>query len=85
MCVQNAVAVRRLFSSLRLKATTPIGEKLEELLLSYLDDIEAVQAKGGRKALSSIKPVNFIVITDGHPSQSSFLHVVIHCSSSFIL
>jgi hypothetical protein len=67
-----------LFSRLKLKSSTPIGEKLEELLLAYVDDIVAAQARGGRKALSAIKPVNYIIITDGHPSQFLSSHLQTH-------
>lgn len=45
---------------------TPIGTKLEEILLEYLDELDAMKASGGE--WKSIKPVNYIVITDGAPS-----------------
>ncbi|KAG9218773.1 hypothetical protein CCMSSC00406_0001113 [Pleurotus cornucopiae] len=46
-----------------------IGEKLEELLLQYLDMIEAAKDSGDPIALKAIKPTNFIVITDGVPTD----------------
>jgi hypothetical protein len=63
--------VKRLFMDIVPKGITPIGEKLEELLLSYLDKIEnakAREAAGDLTAMKAIKPVNFIVLTDGAPS-----------------
>lgn len=51
---------------------TPIGEKLENLLLYYLDTLEQAKLRfnaGEEKAMREVKPVNYIVITDGAPSQ----------------
>lgn len=51
---------------------TPIGEKLEVLLLNYLSGIEHAQElaeAGDSSLLRRIKPVNFLVITDGAPSK----------------
>lgn len=56
--------------------TTPIGGKLEELLLTYLDKIENAKAReiaGESNALKAIKGVNYIVLTDGAPSQCYLL------------
>ena len=66
---QSAASVRSLFSTLKLRPSTPIGEKLEELLLSYMHDLEAAKASGDKDALKAVKPVNFITITDGEPSK----------------
>jgi hypothetical protein len=53
------------------KGATPMGEKLEELLLEYLfvlDKARDLHDAGDSTALKSVKPINYIVITDGSPS-----------------
>jgi hypothetical protein len=45
---------------------TPIGAKLEELLLDYLIRLEQTLVD---PAAPGVKPVNFIVITDGAPTD----------------
>jgi len=69
--VRNSSAVKRLFADVEPKGITPIGEKLEELLLSYLDKIETARAKevAGDINVTKIKPVNYIVLTDGAPTD----------------
>jgi len=64
--------VNRLFDRVQPMGITPIGGKLEELLLSYLNKIENARAReiaGESNATKAIKPVNYIVLTDGAPSQ----------------
>jgi len=65
----NANAVQRLFDSVRPNGHTPIGERLEELLLYYLNQLDEVKAKSDDKGMRLIKPVNYIVITDGAPTD----------------
>jgi len=68
---QNAAAVKRLFDTVSPRGITPMGEKLEKLLLEYLSTLEDAKDKaecGNPTALRAIKPVNFIMITDGAPS-----------------
>ncbi|KAH9948796.1 hypothetical protein B0H21DRAFT_689433 [Amylocystis lapponica] len=70
--MKNADLVRRLFDSVRPAGITPIGEKLESLLLYYLAGLEQAKARydaGDSRALRSVKPVNYIVITDGAPTD----------------
>jgi len=60
--------VRRLFDTVRPGGITPIGEKLESLLLYYLDSLEKAKARadeGDHSLMKGIKPVNYIIITDG--------------------
>ena len=45
---------------------TPIGDKLEELLLDYLLRLEQTLVD---PASPRVKPINFIVITDGAPTD----------------
>ncbi|CCM01741.1 uncharacterized protein FIBRA_03807 [Fibroporia radiculosa] len=68
----SSETVRRIFDHVRPRGITPIGEKLEELLLFYLDSLEYAKSKydaGDLKAMKSIRPVNYIVITDGAPTD----------------
>ncbi|KAF9498675.1 hypothetical protein BDN71DRAFT_1530803 [Pleurotus eryngii] len=66
---RNASDVKRLFNSVWPGGISLIGEKLEELLLQYLDMIEAAKDSGDPITLKAIKPTNFIVITDGVPTD----------------
>jgi hypothetical protein len=46
-----------------------MGGRLEQLFLTYLQEIEAAKATQDPAILEAIKPVNYIVITDGEPSK----------------
>lgn len=68
----SAADVNRLFDRVEPDGITPTGEKLEFLLLDYLLRLEAAKAEaeaGRPAALKEIKPVNFLVITDGAPTD----------------
>ena len=54
---------------------TLIGSRLEDLLLPYLAQIEAAQ-RDSREALKRIKPVNYVIITDGVPSEFFFSYMI---------
>jgi len=72
MNLTSAAAVRQLFDSVMPRGITPMGEKLEVLLLEYLTGLEHAKdmaANGDPTAFKALKPVNFIVITDGAPSD----------------
>jgi len=64
--LQNATSVNRLFKSVRPQGITPTGAKLEELLLDYLLRLEQTLVE---PTAPTVKPVNFIVITDGAPTD----------------
>jgi len=64
--------VNALFDTVQPTGYTPIGDKLETLLSDYIRNLESAQRQldsGNKSALKQIKPVNFIVITDGAPSM----------------
>jgi len=63
-------AVEELFNSVDLIAATPTGAKLEQLLGDYWEQLK--QSRGGlfRSSTQPPKPVIFIVLTDGEPSDS---------------
>jgi len=65
----NAHDVKRLFDSIHPRGFTPLGGKLEELLLIYMDQLETAKASKEPNAMKVVKPVNYIVITDGVPSD----------------
>lgn len=70
--------MNRMFDMIQPTGVTPIGGKLEELLLTYLDKIEKAKAReiaGESKDATAIKPVNYIVLTDGAPSQCQFTFI----------
>lgn len=63
--------MRRLFDSVTPCGITPTGEKLEELLLDYLLKLESA---GETKP----KPVNFVILTDGAPSEPGNMYMCVH-------
>ena len=75
--------MKRLFDSVTPFGVTNIGEKMETLMLAYLARIEKAKDQydaGDTTAMSDIKPVNYIILTDGAPSKSncySFLPLLI--------
>lgn len=69
---QSADLVRRLFDSVRPAGITPIGERLEQLMWHYMEGLEKAKAQfdaGDERPLARIKPINYIVITDGAPTD----------------
>lgn len=64
--------MKRQFDSVQPHGLSLIAEKLEELLQDYLSNLEtAKQAydRGNHHLMHHIKPVNYIIITDGVPSE----------------
>ncbi|KAI1796108.1 hypothetical protein LXA43DRAFT_937673 [Ganoderma leucocontextum] len=60
--LKKAVQVQRLFDSVQPYGLTPIGDKLDRLLRQYMNELDSAK-RSGRE--DSIKPINYIVITDG--------------------
>ena len=87
LCVlQSATSVKRQFDSVVPQGLSLIAEKLEELLNDYLSTLEnAKQAKerGIHFAMEGIKPVNYIIITDGVPSECGVSHELVYILTSF--
>ncbi|KAI9569280.1 hypothetical protein HD554DRAFT_2020640 [Boletus coccyginus] len=70
--VKDAMSVRQLFTHVRPHGLTPIADKLDTLVGDYVEKLERAarrKRKGDSLALKQIKPVNFIVITDGAPTD----------------
>ena len=59
--------MQRLFDSIRPRGMTPIGETLDRLLRTYLNRLDAAK-RAGRE--DSVRPVNYIILTDGAASES---------------
>jgi hypothetical protein len=57
---QNSREVENLFNGVMPRGMTPMAGRLETLLLEYLSKLESDR---------STKPVNYIVLTDGAPSE----------------
>ncbi|PWN92804.1 hypothetical protein FA10DRAFT_263558 [Acaromyces ingoldii] len=58
----SPVAVKQLFDSIQPEGMTPMGTKIEMLLLEYMDEIERYKAtKSGKEP----KKRNYVCITDG--------------------
>lgn len=69
--LKRSSTVKKIFDKVAPRGITPIAEKLEELLLGYLGTLETAKARkdaGDPAAMKSIKPINFIILTDGAPS-----------------
>jgi hypothetical protein len=79
--VQDSHAINELFRGLIPKGVTPIGNKLEELLLEYLSIIEPLHNKPAE--LKKIKPINFLIITDGYPSMPNHLVLLFRFSNQY--
>lgn len=60
-----------MFDTVVPRGATPIGERLEDLMLYYLNELDAAKESGGVAAVKKLKPVNYIIITDGVPSEYS--------------
>ncbi|KAH7887319.1 hypothetical protein F5I97DRAFT_817456 [Phlebopus sp. FC_14] len=77
--MKDAARVQELFQSVQPHGYTPIGERLLCLLDAYIKRLEhakAQQTKGNSRALKSIKPINFLVITDGQPTDDPISVIV---------
>ncbi|CAE6477115.1 unnamed protein product [Rhizoctonia solani] len=69
--VQNETQVYDLFKRVQPRGSTPTGARLDMLLRSYLTSIERAQQEfdSHDPEITGIKPINYIVITDGAPSD----------------
>ncbi|RDB26559.1 hypothetical protein Hypma_005612 [Hypsizygus marmoreus] len=66
--LKSAQAVNAVFNSVQPRGGTPLGSRMGVLLADYLARLKKDQ---------SIKPVNYIVITDGEPTDGNMLEDVI--------
>ncbi|CAE6366257.1 unnamed protein product [Rhizoctonia solani] len=69
--VRHESQVYQLFQRVQPRGSTPTGARLDILLRSYLTSIERAQQEydSHDPEITGIKPVNYIVITDGAPSD----------------
>ncbi|KAF9226915.1 hypothetical protein BS17DRAFT_776332 [Gyrodon lividus] len=77
--VKDSEGVRQLFKRVKPQGWTPIGYKLDLLVGDYIGKLEKAsrrQNKGDPLALKQIKPINFIVITDGAPTDEPLDSIV---------
>lgn len=67
--VRNADDVRALFTRIQPSGVTNIGTALENLISEYLDELDEAEQRSGKEGVKKIKPVNYIVITDGEATD----------------
>ncbi|KAH8118411.1 hypothetical protein DFH11DRAFT_1502555 [Phellopilus nigrolimitatus] len=70
--MRSATSVKRQFDSVQPQGISLIAQKLEELLHEYLSELDAAKQdinRGDLRALQRVKPVNYIIITDGVPTD----------------
>lgn len=79
---QEAKAVDRLFNSVRPDGWTYIGKRLNKLLEDYINKLDSAMKKQGRKDV--IKPINYIVLTDGEASTCGILPCHPYVTHKFI-
>lgn len=68
---QSEEQVRELFTRVQPRGQTPTGARLDYLLRAYISTVEKASAEfdSTDAAVTGIKPVNIIVITDGAPTD----------------
>lgn len=65
--------MKRVFDTVKPHGISLLATKLEEMLNDYIAELEMAQKemlRGDLHALQRIPPMNYIVLTDGMPSQS---------------
>ncbi|CAE7090599.1 unnamed protein product [Rhizoctonia solani] len=69
--VRSEAEVYQLFQRVQPRGSTPTGARLDMLLRAYLTGIERAQQEfdSHDAEITGIKPINYIVITDGAPSD----------------
>ncbi|KAF5392991.1 hypothetical protein D9757_001145 [Collybiopsis confluens] len=65
----KSAQVENLFERVKPGGPTPLGDRLDELLREYLDRLEAAKSRSRKGFKEDVKRVNFIVITDGAPTD----------------
>ncbi|CAD6932132.1 unnamed protein product [Tilletia controversa] len=80
---KDPAAVRALFDSVDPQGPTPTGERLEMLMLEYWEKLDTYAERKKRGALtpgeSPPKKVNYIIITDGRPTDEPS-DVIVNCA-----
>ncbi|KAL5508182.1 hypothetical protein ACEPAH_5801 [Sanghuangporus vaninii] len=70
--MRSGESVKRQFDSIEPQGISLLARRLEELLNDYISELEQAQReilRGDLNALRRIKPVNYIIITDGVPTD----------------
>ncbi|KAJ3480591.1 hypothetical protein NLI96_g8229 [Meripilus lineatus] len=68
----DAGSVNHLFQTVTPSGATPLAAKLDILTLFYMDQLDKAKAAadaGDQRALRAVKPINYIIITDGSPTD----------------
>ncbi|THH11715.1 hypothetical protein EW145_g474 [Phellinidium pouzarii] len=70
--MRNASSVKRQFDSIQPHGISLLGRKIEELLHDYLTILESAKqdvSRGDLRAVQRVTPINYIIITDGVPTD----------------
>ncbi|KAL5487981.1 hypothetical protein ACEPAI_6089 [Sanghuangporus weigelae] len=70
--MRSGESVKRQFDSIEPQGISLLARRLEELLNDYISELEQAQReilRGDLNALHRVKPVNYIIITDGVPTD----------------
>lgn len=66
----SSAQVAQLFSRVQPRGGTNLGRKLELLTSVYMEKIEQAKKEGGMmQVMKTCKPVNYVIITDGRPTD----------------
>lgn len=71
--MQDSQQVMEAFEEVRPSGATPLGSRLDQLLREYTRKLKTARAVGVPK---NVKPINYLVITDGEPCASTPDHRV---------
>lgn len=68
--LKSSAQVSQLFSRVKPRGGTNLGRKLELLTSIYMEKIERANKEGGMmQVMQTCKPVNYVIITDGQPTD----------------
>ncbi|KAK7470159.1 hypothetical protein VKT23_001597 [Stygiomarasmius scandens] len=78
--IKDVDQVMELFGKVQPSGATPLGGTLKRVITPYINRLDDAEKIGGREAVEKIKPVNYIVITDGAPTDDTTEDVIINAA-----
>ncbi|KAG7285550.1 hypothetical protein NEMBOFW57_010179 [Staphylotrichum longicolle] len=67
--IRTKAQVEALFNQVTPRGVTPLGTRINQILMPYLRTYEAAVKRTGTPEDCGVKPINMIVITDGVPTD----------------